>query len=58
MKLTTADEKITAAKSIVYATMATLDAGVPEEANFDPHWPLSAAIELLEAASEQVEVQS
>jgi len=50
----TADEKVTVAKSIVQAVMAAHDSGNLEDENYDIHWPLSMAIELLEQASAQM----
>ena len=50
--LRTSDEKITAAKSIVQAVIHAADH--MDEENYDPHWPLSAAIDLLEQASVQL----
>jgi hypothetical protein len=50
----TADEKVTIAKSIIQATLAAHDSGELEGANYDIHWPLSMAINLLEEASGQM----
>lgn len=51
-----ADEKIVVAKSIVQAVVAANDAGALDDANYDLHWPLSMAVDLLEQASSQLEV--
>lgn len=53
-----ADEKILIAKSIVQAVVAAKDAGALEDANYDIHWPLSMAVDLLEEASLQMEEMS
>jgi hypothetical protein len=46
-----ADEKIIVARSIVLAVVAAHDAGAMEGENYDIHWPLHMAINLLEQAS-------
>lgn len=51
-----ADEKIIVAKSIVQAVVAANDAGALDDANYDLHWPLSMAVDLLEQASSQLGV--
>jgi hypothetical protein len=51
-----ADEKVIVAKSIVQAVVAASDAGGLDVANYDIHWPLSMAVDLLEQASAQMEV--
>jgi hypothetical protein len=51
-----ADEKIIVAKSIVQAVVAANDACALNDANYDIHWPLSMAVDLLEQASSQLEV--
>lgn len=51
-----ASGKIVSAKSIVSATMDTLDAGNTSE--IDPHWTLSIAVGLLEQALTQLDRES
>jgi hypothetical protein len=51
-----ADDKIVVAKSIVQAVVAAHDAGTMDGENYDIHWPLSMAIDLLEQASSQLDV--
>ena len=48
-------DQIICAKSIIQAVMAAHDSEALAGANYDPHWPLSAAVELLERAAEQAE---
>jgi hypothetical protein len=50
-----ADQKIVVAKSIIQAVVAAHDAEALVGANYDIHWPLSMAIDLLEQASGQLE---
>jgi hypothetical protein len=50
-----ADDKIVVAKSIIQAVVAAHDAETLVDANYDIHWPLSMAIDLLEQASGQLE---
>jgi hypothetical protein len=52
----TAGDKVVVAKSIVQAVRAAHDAGAMDGENYDIHWPLSMAIDLLEQASGQMEV--
>lgn len=49
-----ADDKVIVAKSIVQAVVSAHDAGNMDGENYDIHWPLSMAIDLLEQASEQL----
>jgi hypothetical protein len=49
-----ADDKITVAKSIIQAVVAAHDAETMHGENYDIHWPLSMAIDLLEQASGQL----
>jgi hypothetical protein len=49
-----ADDKIVVAKSIIQAVVAAHDAETLTDANYDIHWPLSMAIDLLEQASGQL----
>lgn len=49
-----ADDKIVIAKSIIQAVVAAHDAGTMDGENYDIHWPLSMAIDLLEQASGQL----
>jgi hypothetical protein len=49
-----ADDKIVVAKSIIQAVVAAHDAGAMDGENYDIHWPLHMAIDLLEQASEQM----
>ena len=51
-----ADEKVVVAKSIMQAVVAAHDAGAMEGKNYDIHWPLRMAIDLLEQASDQLGV--
>lgn len=51
-----ADDKIVVAKSIIQAVVAAHDAGTMDGENYDIHWPLSMAIDLLEQASSQLDV--
>lgn len=51
-----ADDKIVVAKSIIQAVVAAHDAGAMDGENYDIHWPLSMAIDLLEQASGQLDV--
>jgi hypothetical protein len=51
-----AGEKIVVAKSIIQAVVAAHDAGGLENENYDIHWPLGMAIDLLEQASTQLEM--
>jgi hypothetical protein len=51
-----ADDKIVVAKSIIQAVVAAHDAGTMDGENYDIHWPLSMAIDLLEQASGQLDV--
>ena len=48
----TVDDKIVCAKSIVQAVVAAHDAG-QDMGNYDLHWPLSLAVEILDQAAEQ-----
>lgn len=50
----TADQKVTCAKSIIQAVVAAHDADALADDNYDIHWPLSLAVELLEQASRQM----
>lgn len=50
----TADQKIICAKSIIQANVAAHDAEALSDENYDIHWPLSLAVELLEQASQQM----
>lgn len=50
----TASEKVVTAKTIVQAVLAVQDSEAPPE-NYDMHWPLSMAIELLSEALEAIE---
>jgi uncharacterized protein len=52
----TADHKITVAKHIVQAVLAAHDSEALTGENYNIHWPLSMAIELLERASSQLDV--
>ena len=47
-------EKVITAKSIVQAVLTTHDS-MQEVDNYDPHWPLSIAIELLEQVTLQLD---
>lgn len=49
------DDKITVAKHIVQAVVAARDA--LQDENFDIHWPLSLVVELLEQASNQLDLE-
>jgi hypothetical protein len=51
-----ADDKVVVAKSIVQAVIAAHDAGPMEGENYDIHWPLRMAVDLLEQASDQLGV--
>jgi hypothetical protein len=51
-----ADQKIVVAKSIIQAVVAAHDAGTMDGENYDIHWPLSMAIDLLERATAQLDV--
>ena len=51
------EDKIIVAKSIVQAALAAYDNGNLADENYDIHWPLSMAIDLLERAAEQLGVQ-
>lgn len=51
-----ADDKIVVAKSIIQAVVAAHDSEVLADKNYDIHWPLSMAIDLLEQASGQLDV--
>jgi hypothetical protein len=51
-----ADDKIVVAKSIIQAVIAAHDTGTMDGENYDIHWPLSMAIDLLEQASGQLDV--
>lgn len=51
-----ADDKIVVAKSIIQAVVAAHDAGTMDGENYDIHWPLHMAIDLLEQASAQLDV--
>jgi len=46
------DDKIVCAKSIIQAVVAAHDAA-QHMGNYDLHWPLSLAVEILEQAAEQ-----
>jgi hypothetical protein len=50
----TADQKITCAKSIIQAVVAAHDSEALSGDNYDIHWPLSLAVELLEQATRQI----
>jgi hypothetical protein len=52
----TTDDKIVVAKSIIQAVVAAHDASALDGENYDIHWPLSMAIDLLEQASGQLGV--
>ena len=47
-----ADDKVICAKSIIQAVIAAHDAE-QDMGNYDLHWPLSLAVEILEQAVEQ-----
>jgi hypothetical protein len=49
-----ADDKVVVAKSIIQAVVAAHDAEAMHDKNYDIHWPLSMAIDLLEQASGQL----
>jgi hypothetical protein len=51
-----ADDKVVVAKSIIQAVVAAHDAGAMDGKNYDIHWPLSMAIDLLEQAVGQMGV--
>lgn len=51
-----ADDKVVVAKSIIQAVVAAHDAETMDGKNYDIHWPLSMAIDLLEQASGQLGV--
>jgi hypothetical protein len=53
-----ADDKIVVAKSIIQAVVAAHDAGAMDGDNYDIHWPLRMAIDLLEQASRQLGVST
>jgi len=50
----TVDDKLICAKSVVQAVLAAHDSGALDEHNYDLHWPLNLAVELLEQASAQL----
>lgn len=50
----TASLKVVCAKSILKAVMAAEDSTAVMNANYDIHWPISLAIELLEQADQQI----
>jgi hypothetical protein len=54
----TADDKITCAKSVIQAVIAAHDAEALQGENYDIHWPLSLAVELLDRASHQLDEQA
>lgn len=47
------DEKIVCAKSIIQAVVAAHD-GAQDMGNYDIHWPLSLAVEILEQVADQL----
>jgi hypothetical protein len=51
-----ADDKIVVAKTIIQAVIAAHDAGTMDGENYDIHWPLHMAIDLLEQAPGQLDV--
>jgi hypothetical protein len=51
-----AEEKVVSAKSIIQAVVAANDSASLVDANYDIHWPLKIAIDLLEEASDQLAV--
>ncbi len=54
----TPDAKVTCAKHIIQAVCTAHDSGPLEGQNFDIHWPLSLAVELLEQAGGQLDRES
>jgi hypothetical protein len=48
----TVDEKIVCAKSVIQAVVAAHDAA-QDMGNYDIHWPLCLAVEILEQAANQ-----
>jgi hypothetical protein len=52
MNKQTVNEKIISAKSIVQAALAAYDTEALVGENYDMHWPLKVAIDLLEEASD------
>lgn len=53
----TAEEKIICAKSIVQAVVAAHDAQSLDDENYDIHFPLSLAVQLLNDAERRLEVE-
>ncbi|MEJ1966483.1 MAG: hypothetical protein WDO56_35075 [Gammaproteobacteria bacterium] len=53
----TVDDKITVAASITKAVIRSLDSegSNADDLDFDPHWPLSMAVKLMELASLQLD---
>ena len=49
-----ASDKLVCAKSIIQAVVAAEDTGALVDENYDLHWPLSVAVELLEQADRQI----
>jgi hypothetical protein len=50
----TVDDKLICAKSVVQAVLAAHDSGALDDHNYDLHWPLNLAVELLEQAFAQL----